>query len=183
MTTKTKVNAYVQGKMEIRKAFSVKGYKSWRGREGIGAESTLYKDGKQIGWLLDEGNGGEVALRATGENFRMVKDFLATLPKYEFDDYWKEQYEEDWDGEKKSELESWEVYDFANVMLEEAEEQAQLKKTCRTKILVRYEGETGLRVFHAKWPKDAYGQLMMTSQLVKQVQPNVIVEVINKRFD
>ena len=68
-------------------------------------------------------------------------------------------------------------------MLEEAEEQAQLKKTCRTKILVRYEGETGLRVFHAKWPKDAYGQLMMTSQLVKQVQPNVIVEVINKRFD
>ena len=119
----------------------MKGYKSWTAREGVGAQTTLYKDGKKIGLCTDEGRGGEVELSATtGEDFRMVKDFLDTLPKYQFNDMWKEQYGETWDGSKKSDLESWKVFDFANVMLEQAEEQTQLKKACRTKILVRYEG-------------------------------------------
>jgi len=179
-------NEYVQGKREILKTFSVKGYKSWTAREGVGAQTTLYKDGKKIGLCTDEGRGGEVELSATtGEDFRMVKDFLDTLPKYQFNDMWKEQYGETWDGSKKSELESWKVFDFANVMLEEAEEQTQLKKVCKTKTLIRLEGE-GLkdyRSYNVKWPKDIYGQLQIGSQLTKQLLPKVIVEIVNKRFD
>ena len=177
------INEYVQGKRAILKTFKVKGYKSWHAREGVGAEATLYKDGKKIGWVIDEGVGGEVELRATGEDFRMVVNFLTTLPRYEFNDYWKEQYDEEWDGENKSELEFWKVFNFANVMLEEAEEQIQLRKSCKTKILVRYEGEKDFRQFQTKWPKDTLGQIMIMSQLIKQVQPNVIAEFINKRFD
>jgi hypothetical protein len=116
------VNTYIEGKTEILKTFSVKGFKTWRGREGVGAQATVYKDGKQIGWVTDEGNGGEVSLRATGEDERMIKDFLDTLPKYKFSDYWQERYGEDWDGEEKSELKSWVVHTFADVMLDRAEE-------------------------------------------------------------
>ena len=113
------VNAYVQGKMEILKAFSVKGYKTWTGREGIGAEATLYFNGKKVGWVIDEGNGGEVALIATGAEFRKAVNFLSTLPRYKYNDYWKEEYGEDWDGENREVV--WKVNNFANVMLEQAE--------------------------------------------------------------
>ena len=176
-------NAYVQGKTEILKEFSVKGYKSWTAREGVGAQTTLYKNGKKIGLCTDEGNGGEVDFRAnTVEDRTMVFEFVKSLPKYKYADMWLEQYDEIWDGSGKNDLESWKVFDFANVMLTQAEEENQLKKECKNKILVRYEGETSVRVFHAKWPKDTYGQLMIMSQLIKQVQPNVIAEFINRRF-
>jgi len=117
------VNNFVQGKGKILKTFSVKGYKSWTAREGVGAEATLYKDGKKIGWVVDEGDGREISLSATSENFQLVTEVLSTLPKYKFNDYWKEQYKEDWDGENGSKLESWKVFKFADVMLNVAEEQ------------------------------------------------------------
>ena len=178
-----KLNNYLKGKKEILKTFSVKGYKSWTAREGIGAETTLYKDGKKIGKCIDYGNGGEVALiEITLKNESSVKSFLDTLPKYKFNDYWKGQYDEEWDGLGKSKLESWRIHTFAHVMLEEAEEEAQLKKLCKTKLVVRVEGQKNLGVFEAKWPKDTYDQLMLMSRLTKQLQPKVITEFINKRF-
>ena len=182
-TKKSKVNEFMQGKTEILKTFTTKGYKSWTAREGVGAQTTLYKDGKIVGLCTDEGNGGEVDFRAnTVEDRTMVFEFVKSLPKYKFNDYWKEQYGEEWDGKGKSELKSWTVFDFANIILEQAEEEKQLKKECKKNILVRFEGETSLRVFNAKWPKDTYGQLMTMSQLIKQSQPKVIAEFINKRF-
>ena len=118
----TKVNTFVQGKTEILRTFSAKGYKSWRGREGLGAQTTLYKDGKIVGWCTDEGNGGGVDFRAnTVEDRTTVFEFVKSLPKYKFNDMWKEQYGEDWDPSGKSELTSWNVRDFANLMLEEME--------------------------------------------------------------
>ena len=178
----TKVNKFVQGKQEILKTFSVKGYKSWPAREGVGAEATLYKDGKKVGWCTDEGNGGEVELKATSDNLWLVKSFLDTLLKYKFNDYWKEQYGEEWDGSKKSALESWKVFTFADVMLDQAEEEMQLKELCRTKLVVSVEGEKNFGVFNAKWPKNKYAQLMLMSKLTKQLQPKVITEFVNKRF-
>lgn len=173
---------FAEGKDEVLNTFTVKGYKSWRGRDGIGAQATVYKDGKRIGWVSDEGNGGETDFHASGDDFWMVKGFLATLPEHTFKDFWKTQYREEWEHDDGSELQGWSVHLFADVMLGQAEEEQQLRKACRTKILVRYKGEHGFREFHAKWPKDTYGQVMIMSKLVKQVQPNVIAEFINKRF-
>jgi len=184
------INAYVQGKTEILEAFTVKGYKSWTAREGVGAQATLYRDGKKIGLCTDEGRGGEVDFRAdTREADKMVREFVKSLPPYQFNDMWLEQYHEEpdlagfyWDGDTKSGLENWKLFDFANVMLEQAEEDKQLKKECRNNIIVRYEGEEDFKVFHAKWPADIQGQLVIMAQLTLQVHPNVIAEVINKRF-
>ena len=119
------VNAYVQGKREILKTFSTKGYKSWTAREGIGAQTTLYKDGKKVGWCTDEGNGGEVNFRGyTIEAEKMVWKFVKALPQHKFNDYYKEQYGEEWDGDNRPDR-CWAVFDFANVMLEQAEEEVQ----------------------------------------------------------
>ena len=175
-------NNFVQGKAEILKTFSVKNYKTWTGREGVGAEATLYKDGKKFGWVIDEGNGGEVSLNVTGENFRITTEFLETLPRYTFNDYWKDQYKEDWDGEEGSKLESWKAFRFADVMLNVAEEAKHLRKLCKTKLVVSVEGDSDFGVFDAKWPKDTYAQLQIMSQLTKQLQPKVITEFVNKRF-
>jgi len=124
-----KMNTYQEGKAQILATFSVKGYKSWTAREGVGAQATLYKDGKRIGWVTDEGNGGEVDFDAnTVEDRTIVFEFVKTLPEYKFNDMWKEQYGEEWDGDEDSELRSWYVYDFADLMLQQAEEEKQLKK-------------------------------------------------------
>jgi hypothetical protein len=117
-------NAYLQGKAAILTTFTVKGYKSWRGREGVGASTTLYRDGKKIGWCTDEGNGGVVDFRAyTREDDQMVREFVKALPPYQFNDMWVEQYHEAWDGRPQPEQRSWKLFDFANVMLEQAEEE------------------------------------------------------------
>jgi len=114
-------NAYLQGKAAILTTFTVKGYTTWRGREGVGAQATLYRDGKKIGLCTDEGNGGEVDFRAyTQEGGQMVREFVKSLPPYQFNDMWVEQYHEAWDGDTQPER-SWKLFDFANVMLETAE--------------------------------------------------------------
>ena len=182
-TKKSKVNAFVQGKTEILKTFTTKGYKSWTGREGVGAQATLYKDGKKIGLVTDGGNGGAVEFRAnTVEDRTMVWEFVKGLPTYKFNDMWKEQYGEEWDGDNRPMLQSWAAFDFANVMLEQAEEEVQLKKLCKKKIVVRYEGEKDFGIFHAQWPTDTPRQLSIMSQLTKQLNPKVITEFVNKRF-
>ena len=184
------VNTFVQGKTRILDAFSVKGFKTWTAREGVGAQTTLYKDGKKVGLCTDEGNGGEVDFRGhTVEAEKMVRKFVKSLPEYQFSDYWKEQYgdEDEWDGQAKSDLESWTVAVFADVMLNLAEEEKQLKKLCKTKTVVRAKGFQNFGIFDIKWPTDTYGQLMLESQLTKQLQaeqnPKVITEMVNKRFD
>ena len=115
-----KVNEYVEGKARILEVFSVKGFRTWRGREGVGAQATVYKDGKRIGWVTDEGNGGEVSFDAINKSFWDVQAILDTLPKYEFKDYWKEQYGEVWDGEEEPKR-PWRIHVFADVMLDHAE--------------------------------------------------------------
>jgi len=121
-------NTFVQGKTEILKTFSVKGYKSWTAREGVGAQATLYKGKKRVGWVTDEGNGGEVDFRAnTVEADNMVREFVKRLPEYSFDDYTREQYGEVWETSREKPT-AWQIFTFANVMLEQAEEELQLKK-------------------------------------------------------
>ncbi len=184
-------NAYLQGKAAILKAFTVKGYKSWTAREGVGAQTTLYKDGKNLGLCTDEGNGGDTDFRESRQDgFKTVFDFVKTLPQYKFGDMWKDRFGEEldessWMYEDRAKMTSWTVFELADLMLEQAEEEKQLRQKCKTKILVRYEGDPpeDFRVFNAKWPKDTWGQLEIMSRLAKQVQPQVIVEFINRRFD
>ena len=119
------------GKNAILEAFSVRGYKTWQAREGVGAESLLYVNQpkrKRLGWVVDDGDGGVVRLLATGDNWRFVKAFVDDLPPYSFGDMWVEKYQEIFNGPEQSELKSWTVNEFAEVMLEQAEEQILKKR-------------------------------------------------------
>jgi len=180
------VNTFVQGKTTILKTFSVKGYKSWTGREGVGAQATLYKDGKKIGLVTDEGNGGGVSLiGSSSDNWKMVKDFLDALPEYQYADMWLEQFGETWDGSGailKSDLISWTLDEFADVMLNRAEENHQLRNACKKNILVRFDGENTFKVFDSEWPKNKVEQKAIMDQIKKQVQPQTIAEFVNNRF-
>ena len=114
-------NTFIQAKEEVLKTFSVKGYKVWQGREGVGAEATLYKNKKRLEcWVIDHGDGGGPWIRAKNEDLKMITGFLKTLPAYNFNDYWLDQYSESWDGENK--LESWTLSMFCDVMLRAAED-------------------------------------------------------------
>jgi hypothetical protein len=122
---------YQAGKQEILKAFSVRGYKTWQAREGVGAETVLYANQpkrKKLGWVVDDGDGGVVRLLATGDNWRFVKAFVDDLPSYLFSDMWLAKYQEVFNGPEQSELKSWTVFEFAEVILEQAEEQILKKR-------------------------------------------------------
>ena len=176
------MNTYEQGKKKILDTFSVKGFKTWEAREGVGAQTTLYRDGKKIGTCTDEGNGGMVDFRADTVEYRtMVWDFIKDLPEYKYADMWANEYGEDCPDNDAQE--SLKLDDFANVMLNQAEIDNHLRKQCRKNILVRYEGDTNIKVFNAKWPDNKIGQTAIMEQLTEQVKPNVIAEVINKRFE
>lgn len=64
--------------------YALKGVKSFEGREGYGYNAVLYKDGRKIATVLDEGNGGTTLIRWNdGNRSKDVADFdafLATLP-------------------------------------------------------------------------------------------------------
>ena len=64
------------------------------------------------------------------------------------------------------------------------EEQQQLKKECKTKTLIRLEGEAleDYWAYRVEWPTDTWGQLSIMAELTKQLHHKVITEFVNKRF-
>jgi len=60
--------------------YTVKGVKSFRGREGHGFECSLYKDGKKIGTVTDHANGGEVDFYLNDGEKEHLDAHCASLP-------------------------------------------------------------------------------------------------------
>lgn len=66
--------------------YTLKGVKTFRGREGYGCNATLCKDGAKLAEVLDEGNGGMVLIRwvdgpePRSKSAAAFNAFLATLP-------------------------------------------------------------------------------------------------------
>ena len=134
----------------------------------------LWVDGKHIGDVRNDGSGGANFIDHrydgkglnTSDEVRAFRTWCETLPPIQ-DEYGESPMSDDW---------------YIGRLLEEWEETQQIKRMCKTKILVRYEGEEDFRVFQAKWPEGNDAQLAIMAQLTKQVQPQVIVEFVNKRF-
>ena len=62
-------------KTVVSNPYSVKNIKTFTGREGHGFESSLYRDGKSIGKVVDVANGGSI-------NFYLDKEEIERLDKY-----------------------------------------------------------------------------------------------------
>tara|TARA_R100001244_G_scaffold73561_1_gene59069 strand:- start:2 stop:481 length:480 start_codon:yes stop_codon:yes gene_type:complete len=134
----------------------------------------LWVDGKHIGHVKNSGHGGnnQVDHRYDGKGLNTRDEVRA------FETWCREQ------PPHVSEYGESPMSDdfYISLLLEEWEETRQIKRMCKTKILVRYEGEEDFRVFHVRWPEAKDAQLAIMSQLTKQVHPQVIVEFVNKRF-
>ena len=67
-------------------AYSVKNVKTFTGREGYGYNCSLYKDGKNIGMVLDTADGGEIDLQLNSRELEHeLRDYVNTLPSVKFD--------------------------------------------------------------------------------------------------
>lgn len=53
--------------------YRLKGIKSMMGNEGIAWSAKLYKDGKALGDVIDEGNGGAMRIRISSEQLKALQ--------------------------------------------------------------------------------------------------------------
>lgn len=65
--------------------YTVKGVKSFIGRQGHGFNASLYKDGKKIAFVIDNANGGMLDFqweKGCQAEEKLLEDYCATLPKW-----------------------------------------------------------------------------------------------------
>jgi hypothetical protein len=144
-----------EGKPEDR-VLTVKGIKSFRGMSGYGFNATLYRDGKRLGLVIDEGCGGSLL-------YRCFKTFA-----------------------EQAEYERWaRVQPGAGVfepldmivtgLVEDYETEAKLKRWCKKKTVVKLKGD----------PEDSYTtwKRPYTPEFAAQIrEKHDVVEIINERF-
>jgi len=126
--------------------YSVKNIKSFTGREGLGFECTLYKDGKKIGTVTDTANGGEVDFYLDKGEEDKLRAYCKTLPRTYYDDVknttslTKKQFEKFW-------KEGREIHagDFVTALVEKWEndkrQKAQRRRWCKRETVFRIEGD------------------------------------------
>ena len=130
--------------------YTVKGVKSFMGREGYGFECSLYKDGKRLGTVTDTCDGGGMLqmFLKDGEEDALYKycktipaetsEFPATPPPREGE----------YKGEYKSITIDIDPCIFVGRMVDAFEKDKRDKKDCKTKTLVEVE-ENGEKVVYA----------------------------------
>jgi hypothetical protein len=60
--------------------YTVKGIKTFQGREGIGYECSLYRDHKRIGKVVNVANGGESSFYLDDREKEILDTYCKTLP-------------------------------------------------------------------------------------------------------
>ncbi len=61
--------------------YTVKNVKTFTGREGLGWECSLYKDGQRLGTVLDDAHGGNLMFSIDRAEEKALEDYCKTLPK------------------------------------------------------------------------------------------------------
>lgn len=111
--------------------YSVKNVKSFMGREGMGFNCSLYRNGKRIGFCVDDASGGEMhpIQWETGVNAkeeqRLLNEHIASLPKVQ------SSY-----GMELTIDEGWFVTELVS-KFELEKDIRKIKNQCKTKILFR----------------------------------------------
>ncbi len=108
--------------------YSVKNIKTFQGHEWNGFECSLYKNGKNIGKVVETGSGGETNFYLNEGEEDILNTHCKSLPKYE----------RSWTKGKMVETTS----DlFIAELVDKFEMDKKKKKLCKTKILFRLKGD------------------------------------------
>ena len=145
--------------------YEVKNVKSFEGMEGYGFNCSLYKDGKRIGTVLDDANGGSYYYMLDKGEEEALRDYCKALPMVTYD------------FEDTGELHH--VFDdsFISDLVEEYENNARIKRLCRTKTLysLKTDEEGTFWTIKAKYSE------RVRDHLTAKHGDN-LTEIINERF-
>ena len=107
--------------------YQIKNVKSFQGREGLGFECSLYKDGKKIGIVTDTANGGMTDFYLDKGEKELLDKYCETLPPIVFDGR---------DFEMPASCDT-----FLSGLVDEWDKQQQIKRWCRTKTVFSLAGD------------------------------------------
>ena len=115
--------------------FSLKGYKTFRGRDGGGFNATLMLGKKAIAFLMDEGSGGEMRIEWKEGHWKApqnIVDFLASPESVkhavEREEAFRKQYGF---GDDQPLPTAWEPTDFVEYLIEKHEDAQAVKKLAK----------------------------------------------------
>jgi hypothetical protein len=115
--------------------FSIKGYKTFRGREGAGFNATLLLNGKEVAFMSDEGSGGELRIEWKEGYWKTPKDiaaFLASPEAVKIAIKREEAFRKEYGfGADKPLPTTWEQTDFAEYLVSQHEYDKDLKKVSK----------------------------------------------------
>jgi hypothetical protein len=148
--------------------YSVKGVKSFQGREGMGFECSVYKDGKRLGTVTDVCNGGgqlQMNLK-TREDEAELEAYCKTLPQLSYMNDGKEHFFNS------------DPCIFIGGLVDAFETDQRNKRNCKTKTLVEVV-EDGKKVVYAYKCKFS---LAIKKQIKDRDYPNTDIVFINERY-
>lgn len=150
---------------KFAKQFEVKNIKTFRGMEGYGVNSTLYRNGKKLCNCDDSGDGGCMDFSEYSVQEKLdaeLKTLIGTV-KFSIKDTMTTEY----DAEM-----------LVNDLLAEADENKQLKKMCKNKTVVfTTDCKEGQYLQYAT----PFNPLLSRPALEKALGSK-LVEIINERF-
>jgi len=120
--------------------FDIKGFKTFRGMEGGGFNATLTLNKKDVAFLMDEGNGGELRIEWKEGHWKMpanVKEFLASDEAVKIAIKRELAFREEYKFRDDAPLPmTWDQSDFVEYLIEKHEEKKKLKKLAKKHGLV-----------------------------------------------
>lgn len=141
--------------------YTIKAVKSFTGREGLGFNSKLYRDGKLIGTVSDMAHGGMLDFNLNQGEKELLEAHCKILPKYV----------RDWCPEGMDVTPDCFVTDLADVFLQ----RRKFKNKCRKKILFRLKSNKEGEFYIIDMP---YSAVMKKS--IEDKYGDDLVEIINE---
>ena len=115
--------------------FSIKGYKTFRGMEGVGYNATLMLRGKPVALAMDDAHGGELRIEWVVGYWKVPKDIVAFLAgpeavkiAVEREEAFRKQYGF---GDDKPLPTAWEPADLIEYLIEKHEDAQTVKKLAK----------------------------------------------------
>ena len=165
MTTDKEVNTDLR-----THGYEAKNIKTFMGMDVPGFNCTLYRDGKRIAEVIEDGSGGEAYFRwlIDGEEVKL-KELVDSFPEEPFD----------YPGHEGETIKY--TYDvYVEIMVNASIDERWWRRKCTGAFLFRLEGDTAEQYREIKAPPSDHERIR---GILKDKYGDKLVEVINDRFN
>ncbi len=148
----------------LKKKYSIKNLKTFRGMEGTGVNSTLYENGKKLCDVDDDGNGGCLNFYEYSVEEKIEKE-LKNVGKVKYD-------------ETDTSTFTYDAEMFLNELIDRAIEDKQFKRKCKMNTLIVTTKCNRGQHIEFKMPFNT----ITSRKLLEKRYGNELVEIINERY-